>query len=77
MPGCKRSERGKPSQYTDPLAAECKGGEGDVGEGVNLQSRWALLKQFAPQYRMAPSAHKRMLLDAFVQATGYHRRYGV
>src|SRR5689334_10030797 len=26
---------------------------------------------------MASSAHKRTLLDAFVQATGYHRRYGM
>jgi hypothetical protein len=48
-----------------------------VGEGANLQSRRALLKQFAPPYRAASSAHKRVLLDAFVQATGYHRRYGV
>jgi hypothetical protein len=44
---------------------------------MNLQSRRALLKQFAPPYRVASSAHKRVLLDAFVQATGYHRRYGV
>jgi len=48
-----------------------------VGAGANLQSRRVLLKQFAPQYRMASSAHKRVLLDAFVQATGYHRRYGM
>src|SRR5215471_6390689 len=44
---------------------------------MNLQSRWALFRQFAPQYRAASSAHKRTLLDAFVQATGYHRRYGM
>jgi len=48
-----------------------------VGEGVSLQSRRALLKQFAPQYREASSAQKRVLLNAFAQATGYHRRYGV
>jgi len=48
-----------------------------VGEGVDLQSRRVLLKQFAQQYRVASSAHKRVLLDAFVQATGYHRRYGM
>jgi hypothetical protein len=48
-----------------------------VGESVNLQSRRALLKQFAPQYREASSAQKRVLLDAFAQATGYHRRYGM
>src|SRR5437868_8071860 len=51
--------------------------EGNVGEGADLQSRRVLLKQFAPQYRAASSAHKRVLLDAFVQATGYHRRYGM
>jgi hypothetical protein len=32
-----------------------------------------LLKQFAPRYREASSAHKRVLMDAFVQATGFHR----
>jgi hypothetical protein len=48
-----------------------------VGEKVNLQSRRALLKQFAPQYREASYAQKRVLLDVFAQATGYHRRYGM
>ena len=48
-----------------------------MGERVNLQSRRALLKQFAPQYREASSAQKRVLLDVFAQATGYHRRYGM
>jgi Integrase core domain len=48
-----------------------------VGERVNLQSRRALLKQFAPQYREASYAQKRVLLDVFAQATGYHRRYGM
>jgi Integrase core domain len=48
-----------------------------VGESVNHQSRRALLKQFAPQYRSASSAQKRVLLDAFVQATGYHRGSGM
>jgi hypothetical protein len=44
---------------------------------VTLQSRRALLKQFAPQYCEAASAQKGALLDTFVQATGYHRRYGM
>ncbi len=48
-----------------------------MGERIDLQSRRALLKQFAPQYREASSAQKRVLLDTFVQATGYHRRYGM
>jgi hypothetical protein len=51
--------------------------EAHVGEKVNLQSRRALLKQFAPQYREASYAQKRVLLDVFAQATGYHRRYGM
>ncbi|MFL5655751.1 MAG: hypothetical protein ACJ8CB_16425 [Ktedonobacteraceae bacterium] len=48
-----------------------------MGASLNLQSRRALLKQFAPQYREASPAQKRVLLDTFVQATGYHRRYGM
>jgi len=51
--------------------------EAQVGAGVNLQTRRALLKQFAPQYCKASSLQKRDLLDAFTQATGYHRRYGM
>jgi hypothetical protein len=51
--------------------------EAHVGENVNLQSRRALLKQFAPQYGEASYAQKRVLLDVFAQATGYHRRYGM
>src|SRR5947209_10611171 len=51
--------------------------EANVGVRVNLQSRRQLLKQFAPQYREASSAQKRVLLDTFTQATGYHRRYGM
>jgi hypothetical protein len=48
-----------------------------VGERVCLQSRRALLKQLAPRYRKASYAQKRVLLDVFAQATGYHRRYGM
>jgi hypothetical protein len=48
-----------------------------MGYRVNLQSRRALLKQFAPQYREASSAQKRVLLDTFALATGYHRLYGM
>ena len=48
-----------------------------MGEKVNLRSRRALLKQFAPQYREASYAQKRVLLDVFAQARGYHRRYGM
>jgi hypothetical protein len=48
-----------------------------VGEAVNLQMKRILLKQFAPQYRRASYQRKQVLLDAFAQATGYHRRYGM
>ena len=48
-----------------------------MGERVSLQSRRVLLKQFAPRYRKASYAQKRVLLDVFAQATGYHRRYGM
>jgi hypothetical protein len=41
------------------------------------KSRRELLKQFAPQYRQASSAQKRVLLDTFAQGTSYHRRYGM
>lgn len=45
---------------------------GKRGVKVNLESRRALLKQFASQYREASSAKKRVLLDTFAQVTGYH-----
>ena len=45
--------------------------------GLRLQARRQLLQQMAPQYRGAPSAHKRKLLDAFTQITGYHRKYAM
>ena len=51
--------------------------EAHVGEKVNLQSRRALLKLFAPQYREASYAQKHVLLDVFAQATGYQRGSGM
>lgn len=48
-----------------------------MGARVTLQSRRALLKQFAPQYREASSAQKSVLLDTFAQATGSHRGSGM
>lgn len=35
---------------------------------MSLQTRRALLKQFAPPYRKASSKRKRLLLDAFAKA---------
>jgi hypothetical protein len=48
-----------------------------VGARVNLQSRRAVLKQFAPQYHEAASAQKGALLDTFVHVTGYHQGSGM
>src|SRR6266487_4105463 len=45
--------------------------------GVRLQARRQVLHQLAPQYRAAPLAQKRELLDAFTQITGYHRKYAM
>ncbi len=47
------------------------------GVGLRLRARRELLQQMGPQYRMAPSARKRELLDAFTQITGYHRKYAM
>ena len=61
-----------PHQFASLVA-----GEVHVGEALSLQTRRALLKQCAPQYPRASSKRKQVLLDAFAQATGYHRRYGM
>jgi Integrase core domain len=49
--------------------------EGSVEQPLNFQARRALLQQTVLQYREASPSQKRMLLDAFVAATGYHRTY--
>ncbi len=36
-----------------------------------------VLRQMAPQYREALSVHKRVIVDAFVRLTGYHRTYAM
>lgn len=48
-----------------------------VGMRLRLQARRQVLQQLAPQYRGASSARKRELLEAFVQITGYHRKYAM
>ena len=48
-----------------------------MGGGVSLHTRRELLQQLVPQYREASSAQKRVLLDTFTQATGYHRGSGM
>lgn len=51
--------------------------EAHIEEAMSLHARRALLKQFAPPYRKASSKRKQLLLDAFAEATGYHRRSGM
>jgi len=46
-----------------------------VEQSLSYQARRALLQQTVPQYREASPSQKRTLLDAFVEATGYHRTY--
>ncbi len=49
--------------------------EGRVEKPLSYQATREVLQQVAPQYREASSSQKRMLLDAFVATTGYHRTY--
>jgi hypothetical protein len=46
-----------------------------AGAGVRLRARREILQQIAPQYRSADAERKSELLEAFVQITGYHRKY--
>ena len=50
-------------------------GEANVAVKLRLQTRRELLEHMAPQYREAPPAKKRVLLDEFTHMTGYHRTY--
>src|SRR5437868_6493659 len=49
--------------------------EGSMEKSLRYQASRELLQQTASQYREASPSQKRMLLDAFVAATGYHRTY--
>ena len=42
-----------------------------------FQARRALLRQLAPRYQQASSAQKTLLLDSFVEWTGYSRKYAI
>jgi hypothetical protein len=42
-----------------------------------FQDRRALLRQLAPRYWQASAAQKTLLLDAFVEWTGYTRKYAI
>src|SRR5260221_7583927 len=49
--------------------------EEDVGNGLRTQARRVLLQQVAPAYHRALGAHKQQILEEFVPATGYVRKY--
>jgi len=42
-----------------------------------FQARRALLRYLAPRYRQASPAQKTLLLDSFVEWTGYSRKYAI
>src|SRR5436309_9740582 len=43
----------------------------------NFQARHALLRSLAPRYQQASLAQKTLLLDSFVEWTGYTRKYAI
>jgi len=43
----------------------------------SFQARRALLRHLAPRYQQASPAHKTLLLDSFVEWTGYTRKYAI
>jgi hypothetical protein len=44
---------------------------------MSYQSKYELLQQMAPRYHGASEALKRVILDEFVAATGYARKYAI
>ena len=46
-----------------------------MGNGLRAQARRVLLQQVAPAYHRASGSHKQQILDEFVTATGYARKY--
>lgn len=44
---------------------------------MSYQSKYELLQQMAPRYREASEALKHVILDEFVAATGYARKYAI
>jgi hypothetical protein len=48
-----------------------------VERGVKQATRRAFLQQIAPQYQQASAPHKKKLLEGFLSATGYVRKYAI
>ena len=49
--------------------------EEHVGNGLRTQARRVLLRQMAPAYQQASASQKQQILEDFVGATGYARKY--
>src|SRR5260370_20003221 len=56
-----------------------EGGLGVMPQRVSrtFQARRALLRHLAPRYQQVSPAQKTLLLDSFVQWTGYTRKYAI
>ena len=46
-----------------------------MGNGLRAQARRVLLQQVAPAYHRALGSQKQQILEEFVTATGYVRKY--
>src|SRR5437660_11649187 len=57
------------------IARSASSEERRMEKSLRYQARREVLQQIAPRYRQASAAQKRVLLDAFVSTTGYHRTY--
>ena len=53
------------------------GREGKTAEGAMMsqRSKRELSEEIRPRYLKAKRAEKKVMLDEFVAATGYHRKY--
>lgn len=48
-----------------------------VRSHMSFRAKRELLAQVAPRYQQAPPDQKSLILDEFVAATGYHRKYAI
>lgn len=48
-----------------------------MGNGLRTQARRVLLQQIAPAYHQASGSPKQQILEEFVTATGYARKYAL
>ena len=48
-----------------------------MNKPMSLKSRYELQRSIGPRYRAAQWKEKRIILDEFTAATGYHRKYAI